>query len=327
MAKSHAIEGMLSSLHALRAAPATEAARAELGKALGSATNLVVAKAAGIVGEFSLRGFEPDLERAFERFMDKSGSTDRGCVAMTAVAKALYETGVAAEGVFLRGIKHVQKEGSYSGSVDTACELRGFSALGLVRMAYREVMVELVDLLADREPQARMAAARAIAYSGRPEGVLLLRLKLLTGDKESAVLEECMSALARLDPRGSVAFLGRFIDAPEEGVRSAAWLALGESRQPEALAMLRTCWERESDAESRQTLALAIAMLRLPAAIEFLAALVACETVATATIIVEAMQLYRHDDALRSRLDAIVAKRGEAGLRRAFEAAWPRTAK
>ncbi|MGA2500579.1 MAG: HEAT repeat domain-containing protein [Tepidisphaeraceae bacterium] len=324
MAKSNAIEGMLSSLHALRAAPATEAARTELGKALGSATNLVVARAAGIVGEFSLPGFEADLEQAFERFMAKSGSTDRGCVATTAIAKTLYELGVAAESVFLRGIRHVQKEGSYSGAVDTACELRGFSALGLVRMAYREVMVELVDLLADNEPQARMAAARAIAYSGRPEGVLLLRLKLLAGDKEPAVLEECMSALARLDPRGSVAFLGRFVDAPEEDLRNAARLALGESRQPEALAMLRTCWEQEFDAEARRTLALAIAMLRLPEAIEFLVSLVSREAVATAAAVIEAMQMYRHDDTLRARLEEIVNKRGEAGLRRAFDGAWPR---
>ncbi len=322
MAKSHPVEGMLSSLHALRAAPATEAARAELTKALGSATNLVVAKAAGIIGEFSLSGFEPELERAFDRFMAKSGSTDRGCAAMTAIAKTLYELGVAAQEVFLRGIRHVQREGSYSGSVDTACELRGFSALGLVRMAYREVMIELVDLLADREPQARMAAARAIAYSGRPEGVLLLRLKLLTGDKEAAVLEECMSALARLDPRGSVVFLGRFMDASDEGVRSAARLALGESRQPEALAILRACWEQEFDIEGRQTLALAIAMLRLPDAIEYLVSLVGQETVAAAAVVIEALQMYRHDDALRARVEEIVTKRGEAGLRRAFEVAW-----
>ena len=49
--------------------------------------------------------------------------------------------------------------------MDTAAELRGVCALGLVRMGYRDVLVELADLLMDPEAQARMMAARSLAHA------------------------------------------------------------------------------------------------------------------------------------------------------------------
>ena len=47
----------------------------------------------------------------------------------------------------------MQKEGSFGPPVDVAAELRGVCALGLVKIGYGDVLVELTDLLADVEPR------------------------------------------------------------------------------------------------------------------------------------------------------------------------------
>ncbi len=83
----------------------------------------------------------------------------RAALAKTAIAKALYEMEVKAESVFLRGIHHIQMEGVWGGNTDTAAELRGICALGLVRCNYRDVLDELGELLADAQAPARMMAA------------------------------------------------------------------------------------------------------------------------------------------------------------------------
>ncbi|MEH2465502.1 hypothetical protein [Nostoc sp.] len=46
-------------------------------------------------------------------------------------------------------------------------------------------MNELADLLTDPKPEARVAAAKAIAYTGNPQGVPLLRFKTRIGDRNA----------------------------------------------------------------------------------------------------------------------------------------------
>src|SRR5205085_624790 len=125
---------------------------------------------------------------------------------------------------------------------DTAVELRGTCALGLVRIGHRETMTELVRLLVDPSPVARVAAIRAIAYSERDEGALLLRLKALTGDREPEVTAECFTALAKLAPEKSIPFIGEFLAAAEDVIAESAALALGETRRREAFDLLRERW-------------------------------------------------------------------------------------
>src|SRR6185436_13465161 len=186
MSKNRSVEATLASLAALRGM-GSAAIAAEVDMHLASRTNLVAAKAADLAREAGLKLLQPQLVEAFGRFMDKPAATDKGCHAKQAIAFALYElacVGSEVQEVFLAGIRHVQMEPAWGGSSDTAAELRGTCALGLVRMAYRDVMNELVDLLMDSSHQARIMAARAIAYAGRDEGALLLRMKILAGDRD-----------------------------------------------------------------------------------------------------------------------------------------------
>jgi hypothetical protein len=315
MAKGRSVEDQFSQLSALKAAGASILAEA-LPKFLGSKVNVIVAKAAELARENEVKSLQRQLEEAFDRFMERAGETDKSCAAKQAIANALYEMGCDAAKQFLAGIRHRQLEGSFGKPVDTAAELRGICALGLVRMAYRDVMSELADLLADELHPARIMAARALAYAGRDEGALLLRLKILLGDPVEDVVAECLVALGALARGRALSFIRRYLDAREPAIAESAALAIGEMRTADALGALMEQWER--DPLARRALALPIALTRLPLAQEFLVGVVEREKEEAASAAVEALRIYRHDDGLRGRVRAAVEGRGLAKLSEMF---------
>jgi hypothetical protein len=333
MAKRTSLEESLARLHALRSAADSAEARAELAKALDGKNNLLAARAASIIGEKGLGNFADKLIAAFDRFMIDAGATDKGCSAKTAIASALYEQGVSEAGdLFLKGIRHVQMEASYGGGADTAVELRCACALGLVRIGHRQALLECTDLLADRQPQARVGAARALAYSGRDEAALLLRLKALSGDREVDVTAECLAGLMRIAPRQSLRLIEAVIDASirpgvradpaalaqADSLRDAAALAVAGWRHPDALALLTARYTQWLDDSFRKSLLLAIATLRLPQAVDFLMGIVENGPVPAADDALEALRIYRHDDAIRQRVTGVVQGRGDPKLVKAF---------
>ena len=319
MAKSSTIDQTLSRLAELRSAGRSPQSLDELRKALSAKSNLIAAKAAQLIGEMKLTELTDDLPKIFDRFMSDPTSTDKGCAAKTAIAKTLYELDCRAEDLFLKGAHHVQLEASWGPPVDTAAELRGTCALGLVRMNYRGVMLILAEHLADPEPLVRQTAARAVAYSGREDGEPLLRLKIKSGDEEPAVIGECLTALVKLSPNKSLPFVERFIDSKDSDLREAALLALGESRQPAAFEILRKRWENTFDKSVRAALLPAMALLRLPQAIDFMIDVISAGHPGTAGAAVEAMRMFRHDAALRGRIQSAVESARDADLLRLFE--------
>src|SRR5262245_34500470 len=207
------VEDELAQLKILSTEPSRPDLDEKLTAALKSRTNLIAARAAGIVGQLKRTSLVKEMIDSFQRFMTDSKYPDRGCTAMNAIAKTLYELGeMRGEGVFLAGVKHIQKEGSFGPPVDVATELRGTCGLGLVRIGHRDALMQLVNLLADPEPQVRMFAARGLAYIDQPAAALLVRFKLLSGDAENQVMSECMNALVRLEPTRAAEFLGQFLD-------------------------------------------------------------------------------------------------------------------
>jgi HEAT repeat protein len=200
--------------------------------------NLVAAKAARIAGEWLAAELTPELVAAFDRFMVKPETTDKRCAAKIEILKALCKLEYPSPAVFRRGIQHIQMEPTWGGSVDTAAEVRALGAMGLAQTNYPEALEEIVPLLLDPERDARIGAVRAVAASGLPGGVLLLRLKTLSGD-EPEVLGECFAALLRADPAKSLEFVAKFLDHREEAIAEAAALALGDSRLESAFAVLR----------------------------------------------------------------------------------------
>ncbi len=319
MAHARKTEDALEDLHRLRQSFPRPAAAAELRPYLRHKSNLVVAKAAKLAGVFEMPELQPELVSAFERFMRDPVKTDRGCAAKTEIARALEALGAAEAAVFLAGIHHVQMEGSFGPSVDTAPALRAACAMGLVHMNHPDAVLEIVTLLMDREADARIGAVRALAYSGRPESVPLLRLKVLQPDPSIDVLGECFTTLLALAPGTSVDFVTPYLDAPDAAVAEAAALALGESHDVAAIEALKGRWRSFVPEPLRGALLTGLVLARAESAFAFLFSLIETSSEQIAAEVIAALALYRHDDRVHSRVATLVTSRQSKVLQTAFD--------
>lgn len=317
MSRGRTLEGALLALKQAQAAEDV-ACRLTLAESLLRDPARAVAKAAQIA---RARGFDallPDLVQAFGRFMVRPEKSDPGCAAKTAVVEALARLGPDDPSVFLRGIRHVQLEPVFGGRVDTAVDLRGACAFGLVATGHPGVLYELADLLADKQAPARICAAQALAALGSNDAVPLLRLRALIGDAEPRVLTECLLALLRLQPATGLAFVLRQLDSEEPERAEAAALALGESRLPEAFEPLRDWVSRSVVPERRRTGLMALGLLRREEAFDHLLALLAESRGSTPLDVLQALSPARGDAALRALIQAVVEQRNEPRLRSEF---------
>ena len=200
MKKPDPIEKALDRLTALKNEAGGASVAAELKSFLENRSNLVVAKAAKIACLVRATELVSELVRAFHRLMVNPSKLDKGCAATTGIVGALYELDHAEPEIYLLGIHHIQMEGSFGPPVDVAAKLRGISALALARTRHPSALDEIVSLLVDEWPEARVGAVRALAVNGGPAGALLLKLKILTGEREPDVLAECFSGLLSTAP-------------------------------------------------------------------------------------------------------------------------------
>lgn len=324
MARSKALEETLEELAKVRGEPFTPDSQKLLRNVLAGRSSHAAAKAAEIAGELEVEALTPDLVAAFERFLVKAEKSDPGCSAKAAIADALYRIGAPEAGTYLSGIRHVQMEPVWGGRADTATALRGTCALALVRVHYHDYLTEIAELLADREAPARRIAAQALAYSENPNAIPLLRLKALIGDEEPQVVGECLLALLQIAPEGSLEFVARFLDLPEEkeAVTEAAVLALGGSRLEAAFPILKECWERHFHPNLRRSTLLAIAMLKRDEPIAYLLGHVAESPALDARDALQALAIYRHDPKLCGQVEEALRHRGDGALRDVFQEAF-----
>lgn len=316
MAKPRKLEEMQALLAEIRPDPTSDTGMATLRQILQSRFSIAIAQAATLIGEADITALRPELAATFDRLIENPKANDPGCLAKQAIAETLYRLNYGDAAIFRTGIHHVQMEPVWGGQEDTAAALRGTCALGLVRLNDPDVMNELADLLADPKPEARIAAARAIAYSENPQGVALLRLRLRVGDTPP-VLSECVLALLKLAPtQASLAQVTRLLNSHEASagesvaIAEAVALALGESRAPGAFVILRDWWQSVRDPELRQSGLMAIAMLRQDEAIEFLLSLIAEGSTPDGKNAIHALSVYRQDARLWQRVCETVEERG-----------------
>jgi HEAT repeat protein len=304
----------LALLRQIRQQPDPAEHTSVLRDALREASNQLVAEAARVVGELELAELEVDQAAAFERFMIRPTKSDPGCTAKQALAEALYRLGSGNLELFLQGIHHKQMEPVYGGKADTAAPLRAVCALGLVRAGYPGVLEELAELLADPEVDARVGAARALAYASQPGAVPLLRYKCLIGDPHAQVSYECFTGLLQLDRRASPAFVARFLDNQDEAVGEAAFLALGESRLEGAFPHLKAAWEALDRPALARVALTALALLRLDDAVDYLLEVLATAEPEAARLALETLDLYRDDGRIWPRVMRAARQRDDLDL-------------
>ena len=317
--KRPTLEERLDRLSDLRDEPDGELVGRELRRALQGRQSLLVARAARLSADLGHLELVPEMVAAFDRFLVDPVKTDKGCLAKTAIARALVELEERPEELYFRGARHVQPEPAYGGPVDAAAELRGVCAHGLASTGHPDAVLELVRLLADPEWRVRAEAARALGNSGRLEAEAVLRLKALVGDTESEVVCECLGSLLSIAPERSLDFVTGFLASRDQALVEGAALALGESRLEGAVEALKEAYGRCLDGEVRRTLLLAVAMTRREAGFDFLVSLVGEGRPARAAEAIEALAIHRHDGRVRERMRAAVGRRGDAELRSLFD--------
>ncbi len=249
----------------------SDAMTAELRSALGDESNFVVEQVAKIIQEHAFCDLVPDLLSAYHRFLSDGAECDKGCRAKLAVVEALLPLDFEDPDFWLAGMKYRQQEPVWSGSIDTAVDIRGVCAFGLVRsrlVAPSDLLIALTDMLADSEFSVRSHAARAIAAAGLPGCAALLRLKASIGDANSEVLGACFTGLLELDASRHVEFVASFLRLHSDVAIEAA-LALGSSRNRDAAMLLLKACERCSS-DQTEPFWISLGLSRQPEAVEFL---------------------------------------------------------
>jgi hypothetical protein len=321
MRKLDPIEQALDKLGSLKAAPAGPSLVNELRDFLHHRSNLVVAKAAKIIGERRFRDLLPDLVSAFHKRMTDPQRLDKRCAAVTEIVVALYEMEYCEADLYRQGIHHVQMEPSFGGPVDAAAHLRGLCAQGLVRTPEPDALAEAVSLLVDSEAPARVGAVRALASNGGDAGALALRLKVLTGDREPEVLAECFFGLLAAPSDGALGFVAPYVDSEDHAIAEAAILALGASRSPRAFAILKDKWERTPVGPSKKVLLLALATSRNEDALTFLLALLETASTAIAAEVLTTLAAQHPAERVRAAIHSALTRRADTSLLAAFQRA------
>jgi HEAT repeat protein len=319
MAKARSSEAKLARLRALGSEPLTPEAIQELRHFLGDASNLVVAEAAELIGKTHKQELTAELVESYERLADDDWvKKDKLCRGKITIIEALNVLEFADESFFLRGIRYTQMEPAWGQPTDAGVPIRVASAFGLVRIRYRYVLPLLVDLLCDEEKAARVGAVQALTYTGTEAAGLVLRLKARTGDKDPEVVAECFTGLLELTPQDGVPFVTEFLNAGDEAIQEAALIALGSSRRPEAFEVLKA-FASDCLGDIEETAFIALALLRLPAANEFLLSLITREQFRRSARAISALAVHRYDTRLTERVAEAVTKTSSAELRALFE--------
>ncbi|MGA3071810.1 MAG: hypothetical protein ABSD43_16510, partial [Terracidiphilus sp.] len=261
----------------LRANPAVDAATVKrLRRALAHRSNFLVGKAAKLVADAELFALLPDALAAFDRFFVDAARTDPKCWAKNALAKTLVKLEHRQKDAYLRGLRHHQLEASWGPPVDSAAALRGTCAHALVDcpgISDADLLTILLEPLTDTDKTVRMEAARAIGQVGGVSAALILRLRALLGNDEPEVLGAVYSALLSLEGAQAIPLVGGYLKEGGDLAAEAAF-ALADLRTPEALAALIERLRAGADAWFGSVLLSAIALTRLPEAIDFLLALI-----------------------------------------------------
>ena len=209
-----------------------------LERGLGAKNGHLALRAAKVIRENELPGWEAEMETAYFALFENSAKDDPGCLAKIALAEALEFADHQGVEPFLRGVDFVQRESAGPGG-DAAAGLRVRCGLALVRLRVPDALVHMANLLADGEPSVRAAAPGALAFHGDEAGAALLRLKLLLGDTEFEVTLRCLQAYVALDQQRGMVMAEEMFSKLGAAERSELALGLADSKLPCVFGLLR----------------------------------------------------------------------------------------
>ncbi len=160
-----------------------------------------------------------------------------------------------------------------------------------------------MDALVDKAPPVRIEAVRGLAQM---DGALLLRLKAHVGDEELDVVGQVFDSILVLEREEGLEFVAQFLKAKNEAVREEAALAMGSSRLPAAVGLLRRAWEETKE----EVLLRAISASRQDEAIAFLLEVVLDGRLRDAQAALAALELHKESEEIWKQVEAAKKERG-----------------
>jgi HEAT repeat protein len=290
-----------------------------LRRALAHRNNFLVAKAAKLAADAELFTLLPDALAAYERFFIDAVKSDPQCWAKNALVKTLVKLEHRDKDTYLRGVRHHQLEPVWGGSSDTAGALRGACTHALVDcpgISDAELLTVLLEPLTDSDKTVRMEAVRAIGQVGGVSAALILRLRALLGKDEPDVLGAVFSALLSVEGAQAIRLVAAALKEGDDLAAEAAF-ALADARSSEALAALIERFRSGADAWFGPVLLSAIALTRLPEALDFLIAIIARDA-REAPQAIEAIGRIAPSAELRACVEQAVEQAGSLRLQQAF---------
>lgn len=304
----------------LKTGPAPDVAKVEhLRRALAHRNNFLVAKAAKLVADAELIDLLPEVLAAFDRFFVDAAKTDPQCWAKNALAKTLVKLEHHHKDAYLRGLRHHQMEGAWGGASDTAGALRSTCAHALVDcpgISDADLLTILLEPLTDSDKTVRMEAARAIGQVGGVSAALILRLRALLGKDEPEVLGAVYSSLLAVEGERAIPLVVAALKEGDDLAAEAAF-ALADMRAPAALTALQQRLRAGADTWFGSVLLSAIALTRLPEAMDFLIAIIERDA-REAPSAIEAIGHSAPNAELRARVRQAVEHAGSQRLEQAF---------
>ncbi len=313
----------MAALDALKGRELDAESIALIKKSLANRSNYLVAKAARLVEDAALIDLVPDLIVAYDRFFANAEKTDPQCWAKNALSRALSKLECRDKNVFLRGLRHHQMEPVWGGTSDSAGTLRANCAHALIGcdgLDSQSLLVLLLGPLVDKDKSVRVEAVRALAQLGEL-AVPVLRLRALIPGEDAEVLGQCFSALIAVERDDAIPFVAGFLEAGDDGAGEAAF-ALAETHSAEALAALMKCQQGKTEPSFGEALLSAIALTRLPQAIDFLVGIIEREE-REAPAVIEALSRVATGEELRRRVESAVEETGSQRLLKALREHMP----
>jgi hypothetical protein len=314
---NHGFDEQMAALDALKDRETDADAITLIRKSLSHRNNFIVAKAARLAEDNDFGDLLPDLLAAYDRFFVNAEKSDPQCWAKNALSRALAKLECRDKDVFLRGLRHHQLEPTWGGRSDSAGTLRANCAHALIAcngLDNQELLITLLDLLVDEDKSVRLETVRALSQLGEI-AVPVLRLRAMiksSPPEEPEVLGQCFTALLAIERDAVIPFVAGFLEAGDDPAGEAAF-ALAETRSPAALAALLRRQSEFADEWFSGVLLSAIALTRLPEAMDFLVGLIEREE-REAPRAIEALSRVATGEDVRTRLLQAVEATGSPRL-------------